>query len=257
MINAIESATLKLRRATEHLETIKKLVKHAATSDSFDFVETSDGNGTLYFRKDPPPEISIICGEVIYQIRSTMDYLAFDLVKLNPSGITLPSEWEKKCCFPLLFKSPKVPAYNCFDHILPGVSRAAFTFIESVQPYHSGAGVHNALRLIAQLSNVDKHRHLNITVPKVAVHIRMELQGEIKYDITRGGLKHTSQVVTDSLIPENASQVSQSFSHYVTFDEPTVGDGPATLEVEHVLEVCLEQVSSVIIPSFARLFENQ
>jgi hypothetical protein len=256
MIDAIQSAKLKLHRAAEHLETIRNLVKHAASNDSFDFVETSGGNGTLYFRKDPPPEISIICGEVIHQMRSTMDYLAFDLVKLNPNGITLPVDWEKACYFPLWLEAPKkARVYNCFENILPGIQEAAFMFIESVQPYHSGPGVHNALRLIAKLSNVDKHRHLNITVPKVAVHITMEVKGEIRYDITRGGLKHTSQVVTDSLIPENASEVTRSFTHYITFDEPTVGDGPATLEVENVLEVCLEQVKTVIVPAFAQFFD--
>jgi hypothetical protein len=186
----------------------------------------------------------------VYQIRSALDHLAFNLVKLNPSGITLPADWEEHCLFPLWLKPPKkAPVYNCFQHTLPGITKGAFSFIEGVQPYHSGPGAHNALRIIAQLSNVDKHRHLNITVPKVAVHEVATLTGGIESASTRGGFRHGAKIEPST---EDYVDVQRRFTPYITFDEPTVGDGPATLEVEHVLEVCLQQVETVIITAFAR-----
>jgi len=77
-----------------------------------------------------------MAGEVLYQLRSTLDHLAFDLVKLNRIGTPLPSEWEENCCFPLWIDPlTKPPFYNCFKSCLPNISKAAFAFIESVQPY--------------------------------------------------------------------------------------------------------------------------
>jgi hypothetical protein len=43
--------------------------------------------------------------------------------------------------------------------------------------------------------------------------------------------------------------VKRSIAAYVTFDEPTVGEA-SRLNVEDVLQVCLEQVETVIIPAF-------
>jgi hypothetical protein len=256
MVSGIESAKLKIARATEHLSTLNQVISSAASGDSLEIVRDADGKETVHFQGEVPPEISILAGEIVYQIRSAIDHLALELVKLNPGGITLPANWEESCCFPLWLKIPKkVPTYNCFEHILPGITRTAFAFIESVQPYHNGPGIHNVMRLIAQLSNVDKHRHLNVTIPKVAVHLSMTVKGTIEYDITVGGLKQSSQIVTEP-IPEDATEVQRRFTHYVTFDEPTVGDGVATLEVQHVLEVCVEQIKTAIIPEFTKLLKN-
>lgn len=168
MIGGLQSARLKIVRATEHLDAIKKVIKVVAESDCYEIVKDSNGREAVYFKGEPPTEISILVGEVVYQIRSAIDHLAFDLVKLNPSHAALPTNWEKNCCFPLwLVASKKGTGYNCFENTLPGITKDAFTFIEGVQPYHTGPGIHNVLRLVAQLSNVDKHRHLNITVPSM------------------------------------------------------------------------------------------
>ena len=52
---------------------------------------------------------------MVYQLRS-LDHLAFDLVKLNASGIQLPLNWRESCFFPLYLKIPKkAQAYNCVD----------------------------------------------------------------------------------------------------------------------------------------------
>jgi hypothetical protein len=49
---------------------------------------------------------------------------------------------------------------------LPGIE--AFTFIEKIQPYNE-RNVNDALRALAKLANIDKHRHLHV-VNQQAVH---------------------------------------------------------------------------------------
>lgn len=268
MISGLDSASLKVIRAAKHLDAIKRVIAGITSkAGSHEIIKNTDGKETVKFLVDPPPDITILAGEIVYQLRSALDHLAFDLVKLNSGGITLPAGWERRCDFPLWVAipdkqikrghtSPPLP-YNCFTKSLPGISKTAFTFIESVQPYHTEERVHEAMRLIAQLSNVDRHRHLNVTLPRVAVRQTIKLTGDREFSMTRGGFKDGAEIETPSAAKaDDIVDVQRSFAEYVTFDEPTVGAGPDTLEVQHILEFCLEQVQRVIIPAFIRLLKK-
>ena len=73
----------------------------------------------------------------------------------------------------------------------------------------------------------------------------------------RGGLKHGAEVYPPSTRNSDETvDVERKFLPYVTFDEPTVGQGPDTLEVEHVLKVILDQVETVIVPTFEKLLHQ-
>jgi len=268
MVSGLESAKLKLVRASEHLSTINRVIAGITSrTDSYEIIKDANGKETVNFLVGPPPEIAILAGEIVYHLRSAIDHLAFDLVKLNPTKASLPAHWFKSCDFPLwltipdhLSKSghtnPPLP-YNCFAKRLPGISRAAFAFIESVQPYRSGTGTHSVMRLIAQLSNADKHRHPNVTLPRVALHQNLKLTGGRVFTLTRGGFKDGAEIDSPSVVTaDDIVGVQRTFLPYVTFAEPTVGTGPDTLEVQHVLQVCLEQIETVIIPAFAQLLRN-
>ena len=202
MISGFDSASAKIIRAAEHLNAIKRIVHAlASTTNSYEIVNDTDGKEKIHFLIQPPPQISVLAGEVVYQLRSALDHLAFDLVKRNASGITLPPTWENRCDFPLWLRIPddqiksghtKPPLpYNCFTKSLPGVSRDAFAFVESVQPYQSGvgAGTPNVMKLIANLSNIDRHRYLNLTLPKAAQIHALTLTEGREYSYGRGGLK--------------------------------------------------------------------
>jgi hypothetical protein len=255
-LTALESADLKLRRAAEHLQVIKQEIWQYCKRKPYKIIEEPNGEKTLHIIENVPENIAIVAGEVVYQLRSTLDYLTFDLVKLNRVGNPLPANWREKCCFPLFVKiSQKTPViYNFFERQLPNISKSAFAFIESVQPYH-GKGTANALKLLANLSNVDKHRHFNVTLTKVAHDETVTTSQGGVISVRHGGLKHGSKIETRvPAQPYPVKDMKRSYIPYVTFDEPTVGDA-ATLEVEHVLQVCLEQIQTVIVPAFARLLK--
>src|ERR1700676_40470 len=166
MISGIESAKLKLVRAAEHIDAVRHATWEYTADEPSRVTKHPNGSYELNFIQPPPASISILSGEAVHQIRSALDHLAFELVKLNPTRITLPAEWEEHCAFPLRLKTPKQqPIFNCFEHMLPGITKSAFTFIEAVQPY-KGENAGNVLRNLVVLSNIDKHRHLNLTKPQ-------------------------------------------------------------------------------------------
>jgi hypothetical protein len=264
VISGLESARLKLVRAGEHLDALEQRIRTYSRAASHQLIAEPNGKHTVHIGDQPPPDIGILVGEIVYQLRSSLDHLAFDLVKINSRGIVLPAGWEKRCEFPLLFSiptkgNPPVPCKplprDWFDKTLPGISDEAFTTIESLQPYRR-LGVTNALRLIADLSNIDKHRHLHVTVAKVAVNRHYQLRDGTRHDSTRGGFEDGAQIELPDEDIHGVVEVKITLLPYVTFDEPTVGDGVATLEVENVLKVCLQAVADFVVPAFDKLLKN-
>jgi integrase len=161
LVSGLESAKLKIARAAVHLGEINHLIAEAARN-AYEIVKNDAGEEAVRFLVGSPRDVLVIVGEIVYQLRSALDHLAFNLVQSNPTGIPLPKNWERDCTFPLLLSIPTqgsppvsyslpVP-YEVFEESLPNISKAAYEFIESVQPYRTGPGVHNVLRIIAQLS---------------------------------------------------------------------------------------------------------
>lgn len=261
MISGLDSASVKIDRAAEHLDEVRRMIASLATAESYEVAKDEDGKEKIHFLIQPPAKISVLAGEVVYQLRSALDHLAFDLVKRNATGAALPPGWENKCDFPLwlsipLGQSPPLP-YNSFSK-LPGISRPAFEFIESVQPYRSGVGARtpNVMKLLCELSNIDRHRYLNVTLPKASEYHTLVLSQGREYSYGRGGLKDGAEVQALPAKADDVVDVQRSFLTYVTFDEPAVGSGPDTLEVEHVLDVCLDHVKRIVLPAFVHLLEN-
>jgi hypothetical protein len=266
-ISGFESAKLKLARAAVHLQEISELIGRAAQgANAYELVKDGNGKETISFLIGPPRDVLVIVGEIVYQLRSALDHLAFHLVQSNPSKIALPTNWERNCQFPLYLSvptcgNPQIP-YNIpvpidvFERNLPGISKAAYSFIEGIQPYRPGPGVHNILRVIAQLANIDKHRHLHVILPNVAVRYDVAYSDGISGSSVVGGLKHGAEIpLPDELSGNPAVQVKRSFSPYITFDE-TIGAGPDTLESQNILQICLGTIDGIIIPAFDKLLQN-
>jgi hypothetical protein len=271
MLTGIDSAVAKVIRATEHLDAINRLIDSLTSSaNAYEIIKDADGKEVINFLVDPPPPVAVLAGEIIYQLRSALDHLTFDLVKLNPSGVPLPAGWERRCDFPLWLTipgeqircghaTPPLP-YNCFAKTLPGISKAAFSFIEGLQPYRTGQGHHNVMAIIAKLSNIDKHRHLNAILPRIAVRQDFKTARGLNSTSIVGGFRHGAEVqnviMTRGSGEDPTVDMKRTFLQYVTFDEPAIGAGPASLEAQNVLEVCTETVKRVVIPEFIQLLKN-
>jgi hypothetical protein len=257
MVSGLESAKLKLIRAAVHIDAARNAIWEYLADEPSGIAADANGKYTLNFAVPPPPEIALYAGEALYQIRSAIDHLAFDLVKSNTMQIQLPTGWKKRCEFPLLTEiptkgNPPVPCdlplpYNFFNRSLPGISRGAFAFIESLQPYYRRDGS-SALWYLAKLSNIDKHRYLNL----IKGHAQVRL-----WSTTHDSSAIHAEDGAEIEIPyPKGVKVAGGFTPFVAFDEESLGLDKAELTVDHTLQFCLEDVERLVIPVFEKFLEN-
>ncbi len=233
-------------------------------SEPYRIVADPDGKKKLYITKEPPVRLSIILGEMVYQLRSALDYLFFDLVERNHAKCSLSSRWKHDSQFPIIAKlpdkicTPPVPRdrFNC--GVRDALTDEAFTFIEGVQPYYSGGQAGRLLRLLTKLSNIDKHRHLNATVlmptrtqevttaeghSSTAISPWIQSGAEIE-PIMFHPFEVTGEMqVTDEITPE------------VAFDEAEIGP-PPTAPIKDIVYTFPGFMLEVMIPNFTKLIEN-
>ena len=97
-----------------------------------------------------PLIISILVGEIIYNLRSALDYLVYELAQLDSKQIKEGTQFPIEDCSKLFGRRR-----NTF---LKGVSDKHVADIERLQPYNGC----DWTRILRGLSNPDKHRHLTL-----------------------------------------------------------------------------------------------
>jgi hypothetical protein len=267
VISGIESAKLKVKRATIHIEAIQQHAWEYTGGQPDLLLKEPDGTKKLHFSSQPPPDIAVLAGEVVYQLRSALDHLAFDLVQLNPSKIELPPKWFERCQFPLLTTvpskgKPPVPystplPQDFFSKSLPGITPNAFAFIEGLQPYYGGNGP-TQLGWLAELSNIDKHRHLHIINPQAyqREHVRSpRFDSEVILRLQDGAelqaALHSSAELADAVYMDGG------IAHpFVSFDESALGKEATDVPVDNVLQVCADTIATLVIPAFEKLIKQ-
>jgi hypothetical protein len=99
------------------------------------------------------PAWSAIFGQGIYNIRSALDHLAWQLVLLDGQEPTRATQ------FPLLDTNRDKSGRKERVDIAPGIKRPdILAAVESMQPYHGGGKWGDQLGVVAELSRIDKHR---------------------------------------------------------------------------------------------------
>lgn len=181
--SALLGPVLKLNRAEEHLHAIKDLVDEFARSDFYESVTKPHRKerGVLVVRarnvRQPPPEISLLVGECVFNFRSALDQIAFAMA----SGYTkpLPKSFAKSSAFPIYNNGPQYrgrggpPA----SRKIRGMSRRGRAAIERLQPYHRRKNPRlRALWRLEELSNIDKHRLIH-TTGAMGVRSRFKVEG--------------------------------------------------------------------------------
>jgi hypothetical protein len=244
-----ESIWLKLKRAIEHLEAVKGAIAQDVSTYGNRFTAIADGKETLDLL-EPGPVISMLAGELIYQLRSNLDHLAFDLVEMNSSGIALPAGWEEECQFPIrttLKPGQTVPLpYGTFKN-LPGIPVEAHTIIERVQPYYPVGSVNNSLRFLNKLSNIDKHRRFALT------RTRAKVRHKILYKSGCSGesletLDHGEEMPTPySWGDDPILSVERNITLKVAFDERDALGDATTVPIDDLLETILNEVWKGVI----------
>jgi len=161
---------LKIKRARRHFADLKAELERILDPSGyrFTFERAPDGLGHLYRIRGVPvldDEWRLVVGEILYNLRSALDHLAWQLVVAD--GGT-PGELTK---FPIR-KSPGKSPLQLQPPIInsPQVLEA----LESVQPYWGPSGEPCDYRLshlwqLSRLNNIDKHRLLLVLPCVVAL----------------------------------------------------------------------------------------
>ena len=160
---------LKIRRANRHLADLDEAIKTALDRDRYSFTLEFDPqtNSHVYTAHGVPAidaDWSLIVGEILYNLRSALDYLAWQLVILD--GGT-PGD---KTQVPVRASPFNKKGEWVTPQLQPPVSNPqVLDALEEVQPYRGPEGepaaFHDSpLWRLGILNNIDKHRLLLVVV---------------------------------------------------------------------------------------------
>lgn len=165
----LDAIYAKIERANEQLQRFNGEINAYLTSDPppYSIVGNLDSQGTHYRfhatgKTQPPIRFPILAGEIIQQLRSSLDYLVVALAGLNGQH-PLNNHQFPVCRTPEKFEKA------ASGGIMKGVGRAALDKIIAAQPYNNAAPDTYTLAAIHDLNIRDKHRLL--VVISVAVQL--------------------------------------------------------------------------------------
>ncbi len=102
-----------------------------------------------------PPDLACILGDVLHNLRCTLDHLAYQLA-LSASGSPLPQ--PDRIYFPITESQEKYEKRKSSDDpFLSLLSPAALAALDGLKPYRTG---NDGLWWLHALNNIDKHRML-------------------------------------------------------------------------------------------------
>ena len=161
---SLDGVRAKVDRAQEHFKTLQEEVRAFLGDKAYEgFVEFDPetrwrAQKVRVLKTPPSMRWGILVGEVAHHLRSSLDHLVWQLVKLNGQipgtnnefPIALSSDWYAKRA----------------TRKLEGLAGGDRAIIEQSQPYHRGnAASEHPLALLDWLAQVDKHRFVHATLP--------------------------------------------------------------------------------------------
>ncbi len=154
----LDGVRVKLAMARANAEQLESLLRPFVEAAQRSIERTPSGNPfeVVYKITKVPwidPAWSAIFGQGIYNIRSALDHLAWQLVLLDGQEPTRATQ------FPLLDANRDKSGRKVRVDIAPGIKRPdILAAVESMQPYHGGGKWGDQLGVVAELSTIDKHR---------------------------------------------------------------------------------------------------
>ncbi len=168
MAHPLHDSRLKLIRAETHLEAFKAEITAYQRREPHTIVgdfelERPDGQHYVFRARifeEPDPRWGLIAGDFTHNIRSALDYLAWQLVILAGNTPT---------------KRTQFPIFSLPDHftkrsgpMTEGMRPDHVTLLESLQPYHASRLEVAPLAVLNTLSNRDKHRVLSAPLSTIS-----------------------------------------------------------------------------------------
>jgi hypothetical protein len=161
---------LKIRRALDHFNELQKLVEQYQTGHHYRAVcpnppksKPTHWRFVLEITEPTDPQIAIVLGDCLFDIRSALDHLAVACAPRNRKG---------QAGFPILEDPGDRKQIEKYESLTRGMAPEAVAAIEFEQPYNmkkrapeAGPQSIDALFTLSALENADKHRSLAVLVP--------------------------------------------------------------------------------------------
>jgi hypothetical protein len=153
---------LKIERAKQHILDLNLQLKAFLDSNPY-VVQTQRNPETrqlIYYLarvRDVPPIISLVAGDIIQNLRSALDHLAYQLYMLGPGGEA--GGIGSRTYFPIADDSAKYKIEA--PRKIKGLRPDAIKTIDAIEPYKGGrTDKSDALWRLEKMNNIDKHRLL-------------------------------------------------------------------------------------------------
>lgn len=152
-IDPLIGPKLKIERANEHVTDLHAFIIKFMESNPTEIITERDPQGiqdwyVFRWTANPPERISIIIGEVLYNLRSALDHLACALAKLN--GATTISD----VYFPFAGSEQEFDSERT-KRKMNRLSADAIKLIRELKPYRGG---NDFLWCLNKLNCIDKHQ---------------------------------------------------------------------------------------------------
>lgn len=205
----------KLRRAREHLDTLKAETdawlrsKPYRLSDDVD-VQTGEKLLMAELTEPVPTRFSAIVGDFVHNMRSALDNLVYDLADAHTGVGNLTQRQIKDLAFPMWNKPPKADEERARIGPLKPEARA---FIKEAQPHTRGDESSAYLPwILHDLSVKDKHRfpHLGVLHPERISFFKPGTSGFIVAESTWGTLEGRAEIARYSSSDGNHAVVDMN-----------------------------------------------
>jgi hypothetical protein len=177
-MTGLADPNLKLRRARVHLDALELQCRAFVESKpyriaAYDDLKTEEYVVEIEFTTPDIWPIGAVAGDLICNLRSSLDHLIYGLVRL---GTVVPTS---QTGFPIIGTHDGQRTEDRFRNAIRGIPDLATEIVRSLQPYNSGHSYRETfLWRLHELWNMDKHRHIpldggacDIQFPRVPHHL--------------------------------------------------------------------------------------
>lgn len=160
MGDPLDSIYAKIDRASEHIRNLNAEINTLIDGDAYRIVSEPEGDARKssirVIGTEPPLRLAVVAGEIVHQLRSSLDHLVCQLAIANGKPVKRSHQFPI-CDTPGKFKAA------CKRGNIKGLSASARSLIEGRQPYKKGEDIKkNFLYLLREMDDADKHRLLPV-----------------------------------------------------------------------------------------------
>ncbi len=236
-------AKLKVKRAKTHIQELNKHIEDYLKSQPIKVVVEKDPNSpnynwTLRVKHDVPLCFAAIIGDIIHNLRASLDLLATELVAKsdgNPKHVYFPFANDENSLDEMINKR----------HI-DRAGDKAIALIKSLKPYKGG---NDLLRALHDLDIIDKHRSLIPVAHYAGIKYFQIVNASgpiltIK-DMHCGPIR--DGMILMRMPPANNVKVGQSFEPVIklTLDKEVIGNDDELIQLLNSIVTMIEEIISM------------